>query len=72
VKSQLSGTQVLTDETNEARANRIGSQETLGTPSTEELLFGIRTVTPADVQRVARQFLQSSRSITVVVSPGRS
>jgi len=72
VKSQLSGTQVLTDETNEARANRIGSQETLGTPSTEELLAGIRTVTPDDLQRVARQFLQASRAITVVVGPSRS
>ncbi len=68
--SQISGRQILADETNSARANRLASQRTLGTESTDEYVRRIREVTPADVLRVAQTYLDPDRSVLVVVTPG--
>jgi zinc protease len=68
--AQISGRQILADETNSARAQRLASQRTLGTESTEEYVRRIRAVTPADVQRVAQTYIDPDRSVIVVVSPG--
>ncbi len=67
--SQVAGRQILADETNNARANRLALQRTLGTESTDEYVRRIRAVTPADVLRVAQTYLDPDRSVLVVVTP---
>lgn len=70
-QSQIAGRQILADETNSARVSRLASQEALGTESTEEYVRRIRQVTPGDVLRVARTYLDPDRSVLVVVGPSR-
>jgi predicted Zn-dependent peptidase len=68
-QGQIAGRQILADETNAARGNRLASREILGTESTEEFVRRIRQVTPADVQRVAQAYLDPDRALLVVVGP---
>lgn len=67
--TQIAGRQILADETNSARASRLASQQVLGTESTEEFVRRIREVTPADVLRVAREYLEPDHSVLVAVGP---
>ncbi len=68
--SQIVGGQILAVETNIARAGQIASGEALGTPPVDEVLRRIREVTPAEVQRIARTYLDPDRALLVVVGPG--
>lgn len=67
--SQIAGNQILADETNAARAARLASIEVLGDVSTEEFVRRIRAVTPEEVQRVARTYLDPERALLVIVGP---
>jgi len=67
--AQIAGNQILADETNASRAARLSAIEILGDVSTEEFVRRIRRVTPADVQRVARMYLDLDRALTVIVGP---
>jgi len=67
--AQIAGNQILADETNASRAARLSAVEILGDVSTEEFVRRIRRVTPADVQRVARMYLDLDRALTVIVGP---
>jgi zinc protease len=67
--NQIAGGQLLADETNAARAERLGICAILGTPDTAELVRRVREVTPADVQRVAQTYLDLDRATTVIVGP---
>ncbi len=66
---EIAGSQVLGGESNAARAGRAASQELLGIESVEEFVRRIRLVTPEDVQRVARTYLDLDRSLLAVVGP---
>jgi predicted Zn-dependent peptidase len=66
---QLTGGQILADESNADRASRIGSRAILGIPETEEFVQRVRAVTAADIQQVARTYFDLDRSVLVVVSP---
>ena len=67
---QVDGLRALAEETNSARADRLASQEVLGVESTEELIAHLAAVTPADLQRVARDYLAPERGAGVYL--GRS
>ena len=67
--SQIAGAQILADEGNAARASRLAAQEILGAESTEEFVRRIGEVTPDDVLRVARTYLDLDRALLVVVGP---
>lgn len=66
---QIEGLRALADETNAARADRLAGQQLLGGETTEELLARLSEVTPADVQRVARDYLQPERALIAIVAP---
>lgn len=66
---QVEGLRALADETNAARADRLASQEVIGVELTEELVARLSDVTPADVMRVARDYLQPERTLIVIVGP---
>ena len=66
---QVEGLRALAEETNAARADRLAAQELLGVEPIEELAGRLSAVTPADLQRVARDYLQPERAVTVVVGP---
>ncbi len=66
---QIEGLRALADETNAARAERLAGQEMLGSEPTEELIARLSAVTPADVQRVARDYLQPERALIAIVAP---
>jgi len=66
---QIQGQRALEDETNAARADRLANQEVLGEEPTDELLARLSEVTPADVQRIAREYLQPERALTAIVGP---
>jgi len=70
-QSEIAGRQILADETNSARANRLASRILLGTEPTEEFVRRIRAVTPADVLRVAQTYLNPDAELLVVVGPER-
>jgi zinc protease len=69
VARRIAGAQALADEGNAARGARLASQELLGTESTEEFVRRVRQVTPEDVLRVARLYLDPERATLVVVGP---
>jgi predicted Zn-dependent peptidase len=71
LRSQIEGQRALEDETNAARAERLANQEVLGEESTAELVARLSEVTPADLQRVAREYLQPERALTAIVGPAR-
>lgn len=66
---QVEGLRALSDETNAARADRLASQEVIGVELTEELVARLSEVTPADVMRVARDYLQPERALIAIVGP---
>jgi predicted Zn-dependent peptidase len=66
---QVAGAQALADEGNDARAARLASAEVLGTETLEEFVRRVRQVTPEDVWRVARTYLDPERAVLVVVGP---
>jgi zinc protease len=66
---QIAGQQIVADEGNAARAGRLAAQEVLGTESTEEFVQRIRAVTPEDVLRVARAYLDPDRALLAIVGP---
>lgn len=66
---QIAGSQILADEGNAPRASRLATQAVLGTEPVEEYVRRIRAVTPEDVQRVARTYLDPSTALVVVVGP---
>jgi predicted Zn-dependent peptidase len=65
----VAGAQALADEGNDARAARLASAEVLGTETLEEFVRRVRQVTPEDVWRVARTYLDPERAVLVVVGP---
>lgn len=67
---QIGGRLVLADESNAAHASRLVSEEILGTDPIDVLLDRIAGVTPADVQRVARGYLDPGNALLVVVGRG--
>jgi predicted Zn-dependent peptidase len=67
--NQFVGSQVLADETNANRAARLASVEMLGDVALEGLAQRVRMVTAADVHRVAREYLDLDRALTVIVGP---
>lgn len=69
VATRVAGQQVVLFESNAAHADRLVSREILGTPPVEELVRRLRAVTPADVQRVARAYLDFDRAVLAVVGP---
>ncbi len=66
---QLAGQQILSGESNAARASRLVAQEVLGVETQAELVRRLREVGPDDVWRVARTYLDAGRSLLVTVSP---
>jgi predicted Zn-dependent peptidase len=69
VARRIAGAQALADEGNAARGARLASQELLGTESADEFVRRVRQVTPDDVLRVARVYLDFERATLVVVGP---
>jgi zinc protease len=67
--SYLTGRQSLLDETNAARASRLASQQALGAEPAAEFMRHIRQVTPAQVQDVARRYLDPQRALVVIAGP---
>ena len=70
-KGLMAGRQVLEQETNAARAERLSSQLTLGTQSTDEYVRRLQAVTPEDVARVAQTYLHPDRATVAIVGPRR-
>jgi predicted Zn-dependent peptidase len=66
---QIDGLRALAEETNAARAERLAAEAILGIESTEELIRAVGSVTPGDVQRVAREYLRPERALTAIVTP---
>ncbi len=66
---QVEGLRALAEETNDARGDRLASREVLGTEPTDELIARLSEVTPADLQRVAREYLQPERTLVAIVGP---
>lgn len=63
----LSGQRILADETSNAEAQRIAILSSLGVYETvEQFQAGVRNVTVADVQRVARRYFGAGHYIVVV------
>ena len=66
---QVEGLRALSDETNAARAERLAAQEVLGAESTDELTARLSEVTPADIQRIIRDYLRPQRALIAIVGP---
>lgn len=66
---QLAGQQILSGESNTARASRLIAQEVLGVEPQEELVRRLRQVGPEDVWRVARAYLLPGRSLLATIRP---
>ena len=67
--SQIAGSQVLAEESNSARASRMASQELLGTEPVEEFVRRIRAVTPDEVLRIARMYLDLDHALLALAGP---
>ena len=67
--SQIAGGQVLAAESSASRASTLASQEILGTPTTEEFVARIRSVTPEAVYGIAREYLDPDRAVVIAVGP---
>jgi zinc protease len=67
----IAGSEVLATESNTSVARRMAAEEILGEVTAEEFVRRVRTVTPDDVQRVARKYLDLAHSLTVLVGPGQ-
>lgn len=65
----FAGSAILAVETNAQVAGRYATEEVLGEVSIDEFLAGIGAVTPADVLRVARTYLDPAQAVTVIVGP---
>ena len=68
-KGLMAGRQILEEETNAARAERLSSQVTLDTESTDEYVRRLLAVTPGDVARVVQTYLHPDRATVAIVSP---
>jgi predicted Zn-dependent peptidase len=68
----ISGEEILANESNAAVANQLATQQILGDISTTEFVSRVQTVTPADVQRVAKKYLQLDHALTILVGPQAS
>ncbi|MFN8557361.1 MAG: hypothetical protein U0531_08425 [Dehalococcoidia bacterium] len=55
------------NEDNDDRAATLAAVEVSGAPTVEEFVRRIRQVTPDEVHRVARQYLDPERAVLVVV-----
>jgi predicted Zn-dependent peptidase len=66
---QFAGQQILAAESNAARAARLAAQEVLGIESREELVQGVRRVTPEAIWEAARTYLDPQRSVLAIVGP---
>lgn len=67
--SQFAGRQILAGEGNGTRAALLVAQETLGADTTEVLVSRAREVTGEDVLRVARDYIDPDRAVTLIVGP---
>lgn len=65
----FTGSAILAVETNAQVAGRYATEEVLGEVTIDGFLAGIRAVTPADVLRVARTYIDPAQAITVIVGP---
>jgi zinc protease len=68
----IAGSEVLATETDSAVARRMAAEQILGEVTAEEFVRRVRTVTPDDAMRVARQYLDLDHSLTVLVGPPAS
>jgi zinc protease len=68
----IAGEEVLATESNEDVARRMAAEQILGEVTAEEFVRRVRTVTPDDVQRIARTYLNLDHSLTVLVGPPTS
>jgi predicted Zn-dependent peptidase len=69
---QFAGQQILAAESNAARAARLAAQEVLGIESREELVEGVRRVTPEAIWDAARTYLDPQRAVLAIVRPAQT
>jgi predicted Zn-dependent peptidase len=69
---QFAGQQILAAESNAARAARLAAQEVLGIESREELVEGVRRVTPVAIWDAARTYLDPQRAVLAIVRPAQA
>ena len=69
---QFAGQQILAAESNAARAARLAAQEVLGIESREELVEGVRRVTPEAIWDAARTYLDPQRAVLAIVRPAQA
>jgi zinc protease len=65
----IAGSEVLATESNADVARRMAAEQILGEVTAEEFVRRVRTVTPDDILRVARQYLDLAHALTVLVGP---
>jgi predicted Zn-dependent peptidase len=65
----LTGQRILQSEGNAARAGQLARELVIGDDPTDEFIARVRQVTPADIQRVAQEYLDPERAVLVVVGP---
>ena len=67
--SYLAGSIVIGTEENSDRVSVYAGREVLGTPTTDEIVARLRAVTPDDVLRAARQYLNPEQAVLTVAGP---